>query len=87
MSRVVELAPARLRGLTLEQLWQRAEEYGAVLVYAARDIAAPRCYRVKIEFRTVKGVSLEAASDFNMGLADALIMAIGRAEEIRGQFR
>lgn len=87
MSGVVELAPGWPRELTLEQLWHRAEEYGAVLVYGDKDIAAPRCYRVKIEFRTMKGVRLEAASDFNMALADALIMAIGRAEEIRGQFR
>ena len=72
----------------LESLFERAESYGAVSVFSDRENKnRSKSYRVDITFNTKAGISLSAKSNFGMSLATALVQAIARAEEIRGQFK
>jgi len=71
-----------LEALTLEQLFKRAEMFGKVRIYSSDSKPPPDCYACKIKFNSIPGTSVEASSEFNRPLADALIEAIIRAEKI-----
>ena len=78
---------ARLGERTLEQLLAEAETFGAIQVYSnAKDRTVKR-YRVSIAFATTTGITLEAKSEFGMGVHEAFEQAIARAKQIVGQFK
>lgn len=76
----------RLRALTVEQLFERAESFGNVGIFSSRGKRPPNCYKCSIEFESIPGTSLEAKSEFGRSLPDALIEAIDRAERIVEKF-
>lgn len=71
-----------LRSLTVEQLFEEAERFGNVVIFSSDRERPPACYRCKIEFDSIPGTRLEAKSEFNRTLPDALIEAIDRAKRI-----
>jgi hypothetical protein len=72
----------------LEDLIATAESYGKVKMWGSEPAPnGARHYSVDIEFSTVKGIKLQASSEYGLPLNAALRQAIDRAEVIRGQFK
>jgi hypothetical protein len=61
---------------SLEELFCEAEKYGVVTIFG---LDSPGLYRCKIEFNTIEHVRLEASSDFELPINEALIEAIEKA--------
>lgn len=78
---------ARLEALTIEELFREAEQFGSVRVFGNANKRPPSCYRITIEFRTMRGMNLDAQSEFDMTLRAGLIQVIERAERVAAQFR
>lgn len=73
--------------ITLEQLWAKAESYGNVGIFSSTGSPREKSYRARIAFPTIEGTQLEAKSEFELTLTEALQQAIAKAELIRGQFK
>lgn len=72
----------RLRSLSLEELFSHAEQFGRVHIYSSEKTAPPSRYHARIEFDSIPGTSLKASSEFKLPIAQALMQAIDRAEQI-----
>lgn len=78
----VEIANYNAKNYSLDYSFKEAEKYGAVYVHSNERTPTPNRYYVYIAFQCVPGVTLKAASDFNMSLQEAFTQAISRAKEI-----
>lgn len=68
----------------MKELWYKARQYGLVRLSTLKD----GDYYCCIEFATVGGIKLEAASDFKCKTpAEALEKAIAKAEEVINGFK
>ncbi len=84
MNDVVRYVEAEdLEKLTLEELQIKASSYGKMCL---REM---KCgWYCSIDFATIKGIELEATSEFNHTAPhEAIALAIVRAQEIRKQFK
>ena len=90
MSDIVKVNPEtaeRLKGLTLEELFEAAAKFGAISVYSSDTEPHPDRYRVKIQFDSIPGTKVEATSEFGQNIFMAFIQAIDRAERIVEQYK
>lgn len=73
--------------LSLDDIWAQAEAFGRVRIHSSNDAPLPNRYHCVIEFETIPGCTLEAASKYRLPLKAAIIEAIEAARKITNQFR